>query len=276
MGSTLVPTGAPSTSAVGPSTPAATSAAAAPATTPAATGVPSATGTTPTTTASTPGATPAPGATAAPGTAPAGTTAAPGAPGTAPLSPDLSAREVLAIELGEAFSFDKKQPLENLSTGKTSLFGPLTALVRFTPSLRTNLRAQATYSNLAKGLQSTQLTGTYSFTRGQMGLTWFTRSQPELPKEKLQQDQIGINGGLFVWPGRIRLDAQVNYDLKAAQLQNDRLILTYTGECWGFHVEYRDFVSSTLKTHDWRFAISLKNIGQVLDFGIGNTTDTTQ
>jgi lipopolysaccharide assembly outer membrane protein LptD (OstA) len=201
---------------------------------------------------------------------PAGTTP-PAAPANPSPGADVGAREVLAIEISEAYSFDKTQPLDFLTDGTKVQYSPLTALVRYTPSLRTNLRAQATYSTLAKGLQSTQLTGSYGWTRGTMGVTWFTRYDAE--RNDKTQDQIGINGGFYLWPGRLRLDAQVNYDLKLANLQNDRFILTYNSQCWGVHVEYRDFQATGFQQHDWRFSISLKNIGQVLDFGIGDTVN---
>lgn len=218
--------------------------------------------------ATTPGATAptaaAPGA-AAPGAATSATTVA---------APVEGAREVLALELSEAYSFDQKQPLETLSTGKNSQFGPLTALLRFTPSLKTNLRAQVNYSRLASALQSTQLTGSYGGTRATVGLTWFTRYLAETNTKT--GDQIGLTGGLTLWPGRLRLDGQINYDLQNSLLQNDRLIVTYSGECWGLRVEYRDFQSLNFRQHDWRFAVTLKNIGNVLDFGVGDTQGAQQ
>lgn len=264
--------------AAGTAAPTAVASAAAAAATPGAAQTP--TGTTPTAppvpgTVAGPAAAAAPSATAAgvPASAAAAASAT-AAPVTAAPTPDVGAREVLALELSQGYSFDKKQPLEALLSNKTSQYGPISALLRFTPSLKTNLRAQVFYSQLAKGLLSTQVTGSYGGSRGTMGLTWFTRYQPEL-NEKVG-DQVGINGGFYLWPNRLRLDAQINYDIKNSQLQNDRYIVSYNSQCWGLRVEYRDFQTATFRQHDWRFAVSLKNIGQVLDFGVGDSSNEIQ
>lgn len=178
-----------------------------------------------------------------------------------------NAREIFLFEIARRYSFDPDQPLLFSSTGERSSAGPLEALLRFNPSNVTTLKADATYNTLAKGLDSTGLSGSYGSRKGDfVGLTWFTRYDAETGDAR--NDQIRLFGGVTVWPQKLRLEAQVNYDVKESFLQSQRYILNWTEQCYGIRLELRDFRSSegaTTRDKDFRFSLSLKNVGTFLD-----------
>ncbi len=58
---------------------------------------------------------------------------------------------------------------------------------------------------------------------------------------------------------------QVNYDLESSLLQQQRLVVGYNAQCWGFRIEVREFRAIDRRDRDYRFALSLKNVGTFLD-----------
>jgi hypothetical protein len=74
---------------------------------------------------------------------------------------------------------------------------------------------------------------------------------------------------LTLWPSRLTLGSQVNYDFVLGLLQQMRHVLTYQAQCWGFVVEVRELRSLNREDRDIRFALSLKNIGTFLDLTSG-------
>jgi LPS-assembly protein len=177
------------------------------------------------------------------------------------------AREILSLELSQAYSFDSKQPLQ-VSGLETEAWGPLQAQLRWAPSDLTNVRAQLAYNTLANGLDSTALSGTVGLGRGNnLGMTWFTRYNATTGDTLSDQISLSANVSFL---RHIQLLGQVNYDLENSLLQQDRLVLAYNAQCWGFRVEYREFRAADRHDRDYRFALSLKNVGTFLDLTGGS------
>lgn len=187
-----------------------------------------------------------------------------------------NAREIFLFELSRRYSFDQEQPLITSTTDRSTA-GPLEAEMRFNPSDVTSLKLDASYDTLSKGLDSTGLSGSYGSRKGDfVGLTWFTRYNAE--SGETRSDQIRLFGGLTIWPRKLRLEAQVNYDMKESFLQSQRYILNWTEQCYGIRLELRDFRASegsTFRDKDIRFSLSLKNVGTFLDLN-SRTSSTTQ
>lgn len=183
--------------------------------------------------------------------------------------PRANAREIFLFELSRRFSFDDDQPLQRSNNGLlTSRLGPVEALLRFDPSPVTSLKLEADYDTLFSGLRSTGLSGSYGSRKGDfVGMTWYTRYDPEL--SEATSDQIRLFGGLTVWPQKLRLEAQVNYDLEQSLLQSQRYILNWTEQCYSVRLELRDFRAgegvTRFRDKDFRFSLSLKNVGTFLD-----------
>jgi len=179
-----------------------------------------------------------------------------------------SAREVFLFELARRVSFDDTQPLQQSSNGLVqSTDGPLEALVRVNPTERTSVKFEANYSTLFSGLASTELSGELGLggTGNSIGVTWFTRYQPETNTTQSNQLRVGGSIGLFK---NIRVESQVNYDFEQQLLQQQRWIVNFTQQCYGLRLEMRDFragVGPRTRDKDFRFSLSLKNVGTFLD-----------
>ncbi len=186
------------------------------------------------------------------------------------------AREVLFFELARNYSFDDAQPLQVSVRDRTvnTVEGPIQALLRFNPTDRITLKAEATYETLFPGISSTGLTAGFGFGRpGSMAVTWFTRSQPETGDSL--SNQVRLNGVLAVPFLHVRMEGQLNYDFEQQLLQQQQLIMNYTGQCYGLRLELRDFRAGTgprTRDKDIRFSLTLKNVGTFLDLNSRSST----
>jgi len=186
-----------------------------------------------------------------------------------------SAREVLLLELAQEFSFDEDQPLQqgllDIGTDEmpmqefvTRTAGPLSALVRYNPRPGVSVKANAFYNTLFDEIERTSLSGTWGFGKGNRAdLTWFTRTRPDTGEST--QNQVRLGGALNLLPGRFSVRGQINYDFEISELQQQRYIFDWTGECCSISVEVRDFQTGEIRDTDYRIAISLKNVGTFLD-----------
>ena len=178
-----------------------------------------------------------------------------------------SAREVFLFELAQRYSFDDEQPLQRSNDGLVrSSEGPLEALVRLNPTARTSVKFEANYSTVFSGLASTELSGELGLGNNTfVGVTWFTSFQPETNTTQNNQLRVGGSLGLFK---NIRVEGQVNYDFELQLLQQQRWILHLNQQCYGIRLEWRDFragVGPRTRDKDFRFSLSLKNVGTFLD-----------
>lgn len=174
------------------------------------------------------------------------------------------AREILSFELAQAYSLDDAEPLQRSSDGsRVEAWGPLQALLRFNPGPGTNLKAQLNYNTLFDRVESTSLSGNVALGRQDVGVTWFSRFDAETGKTR--GDQLGFTAGLALVPRRLRLDAQVSYDLQERLLQQQRYLVNYNSQCWGVRLEFREFNATDRRDRDYRIALTLKNVGTFLD-----------
>ncbi len=188
---------------------------------------------------------------------------------------DGSAREVALFELSRRISFDDTQPLQRSDDGLIqSTDGPLEALVRLNPTERTSVKFEANYSTLFSSLSSTELSGELGLggTGNSVGVTWFTRYRPETNETQSNQLRVGGSVGLFK---NIRVESQINYDFEQQLLQQQRWIVNFTQQCYGLRVEMRDFragIGPRERDKDFRFSLSLKNVGTFLDLTSRSST----
>jgi len=183
-----------------------------------------------------------------------------------------SAREVLALAIGQFYSFDERRPLQvGSDPDRTDLWGPLTARLRFNPVARTSVQAQVAYGTLFNELQSTSLSGNVGLGTAHVGLTWFTRFNDETGE--IRSNQTRLFTGFDVLPGKLRLDAQVNYDIEERLLQQQRYFIHYNAQCYGLRFEMREFRTAERRDRDFRFALTLKNVGTFLDLTGGTSEE---
>ena len=181
--------------------------------------------------------------------------------------------EIFSLEIAQAYSFDASQPLQKSSDGtRTSQESGLVGRLRFSPSQDFSLESKVVYSTLFSGLDSTSLSARGNFQRVDLDLTWFTNYNPELSTKSSDQARLGL--GVDVLPKRLRLSGQVSYNLQTSAIQQQRYFLSWTSQCWSVSLEYHEQVTSTYTTKDFRFMLSLKNVGTFLDLSGGDSSST--
>jgi lipopolysaccharide assembly outer membrane protein LptD (OstA) len=189
------------------------------------------------------------------------------------------AREVLFFEIARNYSLDKTQPLQTSADGTiVTTAGPLETLLRFNPTPKIGLTTTATYDTLFKGISATSFTGNYGFgASSYVGATWFTRYRVETAKT--QQNQARVNGAIDISPWHVRLEGQVTYDVDNQFLLNQQLAVNYTSQCYGLRLEFRDFrtqgtaaQAAVVSDREFRFMLSLKNVGTFLDLNSRSST----
>lgn len=182
--------------------------------------------------------------------------------------------EILSLEFSQALSLDQAQPLQKsrdglLSSQSSAIFSKL----RFNPSRAFSLQVQAAYNTLFSGLDSTSISGTAKLPRVEVGLTWFTRYAAESYNDSLRSDtlsdQIRLSFGIDLFPKRLRLEGQVNYDIANSDIQQQRYFLHYVSQCWSVELEGREYTRGQLVERDYRLSLTLKNVGSFLDISGG-------
>lgn len=178
------------------------------------------------------------------------------------------AREIMSFEIGQAYSLNDDQPFERSRDGmRESRKSKIGGRFRFSPSLRTNFEARATYSPLFNDLDTGSISGNANFGLHTVGLTWFARRDSE--RDITTSHQGRLFGSFQVLPARLRYSLQANYDFVTRQLQHHRHSLQFSGQCWGVLGEFRQLRTTGADDREVRLAISLKNIGTLLDLNGG-------
>lgn len=188
-----------------------------------------------------------------------------------PAEGEGAAREILSLEVSQAYSFDDTKPLQQ-GAGESTQEGPIDTLLRFEPGAGTSLKAQFSYNTQFDRLTSRSLSGSVGLGRHNVGLTWYTRFRAV--DGETQDDQARLWASLDLLPQRLQLQAQLNYDLDDSFLQQQRYVVGYTSQCYAFRLEAREFRVGDQRDRDYRFSLSLKNVGTFLDLsGRQSTAD---
>jgi LPS-assembly protein len=185
-----------------------------------------------------------------------------------------SGREILSLEVFRLYSFDQDVPLQfSRDRSMTQKAGPPSLLLRFNPSPRTNLQQEVQYNSLFGRIEATSTSGSLGIGPDSFGLRWTTRVTPE--DGVTRANQIRASADVQVVPHRLRWQASANIDATQGFLQLQRHIFEYTGSCYTVRLEYGEFSPRTDQKRDkeFRFSLSLKNVGTFLDFSGGEHED---
>ncbi len=176
-----------------------------------------------------------------------------------------AAREVFLFEVARDLSYDDEQPLQRSIDGlETDTAGPLESLLRINPSEKTSFETRLSYDTLDSRIASSSLSGAYGWGTGNsLGLTLYRRPQAGDPAEL--GTQVQVFGALSVFPQRLRLEGRVSYDFDSAELQQQRWIANYLSQCYGFRFEFVSFQAQAVRNREYRFSLTLKNVGTFLD-----------
>jgi LPS-assembly protein len=183
-------------------------------------------------------------------------------------------REILSLELFRLYSFDEEEPLQlSLDRTQSRQAGPPTLLLRFNPSANTNLRQEIEYNTIFSLIESTSTSGSLGLGPHLFGLRWTTRTNPD--DGSTRANQLRVSGDILLVPDKLRWSSSVNFDADESFLQLQRHIFEYTGSCYTLRLEYGEFRSQSDQKSDreFRFSLSLKNVGTFLDFTGGEHED---
>ncbi len=182
-------------------------------------------------------------------------------------------QEVFSLELAQSYSFDDTRHLdqgaESLVPGAkqvTSQRSPISADLRFNPTENMSLRGQWEYSTLFKQLTSSAVAANYKFgAKGANDVDLRLTTRFRAQDGEIQRNQLRLAAGFAVIPTRLTVQTNIDYDLDKSKLQEQRYFLSYTSQCYGIRLEYRDFQAGTKRDTDYRIAFTLKNVGTFLD-----------
>lgn len=185
------------------------------------------------------------------------------------------AREIMSLEIGQVFSLDDERSLQSDIDPETDELrettrGPISLRYRFNPSRQASLEAKLSHNTLFHRLNSASLSGAVGLGDHGVGVTWFTRFDPATGDTT--GNQVRLFTGIAIWPDHLRLDAQLNYDFQQQLLQSQRYVFNYFSQCYGVRLEVREFRTFDRRDRDFRFSLTLKNIGTFLDLTGGTRT----
>ncbi len=183
------------------------------------------------------------------------------------------AREIMSFELYQDVSLDSTVPLQaSRDRSLERQQGPLTGLFRYNPSRRTTVKAEVGYSTLFSAIEETSLSATFGIgSSDNIGLRWARRLSAE--DGIVRNDQVRLSTQLTLVPRRLTFSSQVNYDIERAVLQFQRHILSFQGSCYGLSIESGEYRRGDLVDREFRFLVTLKNVGTFLDI-TGGASET--
>lgn len=174
-----------------------------------------------------------------------------------------SAREIFSWEVARFYSFDDDQPLQGSLNGENDQAGPISNVFRLNPTERTSLTARVDYNTLFSQVTATSLSGNLGLGKHMVGLSWNTRWQA-VTGDRLS-DQLRFNTRLNLRGQRLQLQTALLYDIEDGEIEQQRYVVQYTSQCYGLRLEYRNFIFGQERDEDFRFSITLKNVGTFLD-----------
>lgn len=180
--------------------------------------------------------------------------------------------EIGSFELRQGFSLDDDKPLQGTVLDGTTE-GPLQGILRINPSRSTSIRSDVRYNTFFSNLQSVSFTGEKWFGgrgeklplpgRHKLALTWRTNWNAQTGNTT--SDQVRVFAKLGLIPQRLNLDAELSYDLENSELLQQRYFVNWTSQCYGWQLEFRESKFADIEDRDFRFSLTLKNVGTFLD-----------
>ena len=152
----------------------------------------------------------------------------------------------------------------------TVLDDPLGALLRYSPSRRTNVRFDVRYDPNFSEIAWTSLSSSLAITsRNSIGVRWALRRNPEEGTTRRHHGQLSL--GLDVIPRKLRLSSMVSYDIQRQMLQIQRHILNFQGRCCSVRLEMANYRSTRRQDTQYRMLVTLKSVGAFLDITGGES-----
>lgn len=181
--------------------------------------------------------------------------------------------EIASFELQQSLSVDSNQFLQRgidlNGDPQREREGPLRAILRFNPSPTTSLKAEAAYNTLFNQVQALSISGGTRLGRHSLGGTLFTRWGTAEDAD-VTSNQARLFASLTLVPDKLTFDANVSFDLDDANRMvsnplQQRYFINYQGSCYSLQFELRESRFSEITDRDFRFMLTLKNVGTFID-----------
>ncbi len=165
-----------------------------------------------------------------------------------------------AMEAGQINQF---YPLNTLTgflyATEPRRFSPVTTLLRFSPSYHYSFDVRSDYDTQRGGFRNNSVTGFFSLSRWQGGLTYFLTRKLDASSFTSHQAQAIIIYGKQ-WTG-LSASAILNYDIQRAELLNSMTRVNYFWDCCGISLEYLQFNVNLRNESQLRFSFFMKGLG---------------
>lgn len=192
-----------------------------------------------------------------------------------PTDETFGAREIMSLELSQSFSLVDDQPLTRITVPAdpddpdgedvelTLKESPISMRYRYKPSRLTNVDVSTDYNTLFNQFNRASLSAWTAVGSSTYSLTYSNIFDPITGDTRTSQARLGT--GFAFFRDRLRWRSSINYDVEQSLLQQHAHVIEFITQCWGLHVDLREFKSNNREDRDIRFSISLKNIGHLID-----------
>jgi hypothetical protein len=180
----------------------------------------------------------------------------------------FGAREIMSLEFSQSFSLKDDQPLTRYTDPETGeMFtlkeSPIDMRYRYRPSRTTNLDISAQFNTLFNQFNRTSLSAAKTIGTSVFSLTYTNAFEPRSGETLNSQIRLGT---IFVFlRNRLRWRTGLAYEVEQGLLQQHTHIIEFLTQCWGLHLDLREIKSLVREDQEFRFSISLRNIGNFID-----------
>lgn len=183
------------------------------------------------------------------------------------------AREIMSLEVAQSYSFKDDQPLTRFTdpdTGEvlTLQESPIDVRYRYRPTTTTNVDLSAQFNTLFNQFNRASLSAAKLFGTTTANMTYSNIFDPKTGETINSQVRLGVSYGFL--RDRLRVRQSIYYDVVNSLLQQHAHQIDFLTQCWGLHLEYRDYSTPNRDDRDIRFSVSLKNVGTFV--GLNSST----
>ena len=192
-----------------------------------------------------------------------------------------TAVEFATVTLSQIFSFNPNplsRRFELQEEVDSSSFSPVNLSIRVNPTAWHSMNVTARYNILRHTVEQTTISADLRSHPHILSLNWVLNNvsknaqwDPNDPTSDpaKNRSQMSLLAGTAMFRQKLALAAELNWDIAASHIQNQRYRIGYNTQCCGFLLEYqnRDFVNS--EEREIRFLINLKGVGKLFDMQQG-------
>ncbi|MCZ6779128.1 MAG: LPS assembly protein LptD [Acidobacteria bacterium] len=192
-----------------------------------------------------------------------------------------TAVEFATVTLSQIFNFNPSplsRRFELREEVDSSSFSPVNLSIRVNPTAWHSMNVTARYNILRHTVEQTTISADLRSHPHILSLNWVLNNvsknaqwDPNDPTSEpaKNRSQMSLLAGTSMFRQKLALAAELNWDIAASHIQNQRYRIGYNTQCCGFLLEYqnRDFVNS--EEREIRFLINLKGVGKLFDMQQG-------